>query len=156
MNPQPPANPYIVFQPAPNTSFSSPFIFEALTAPMAPHIETPESEKSALKDPHHDPIFFTDPAFKHNVNAFWGTPKGSNTILNYGNGTTNPLTANYRGLAALIPRYKPADDDLKIFRETSEGAAAARVKKVKPETERGAKIRELQHTRYRLALSDDN
>jgi hypothetical protein len=158
MDPQPPTNPYMVSHPVPNAPLSSPSGFEA-SVPITPYVETPETEKSALKDPNHDPIFFTDPAFKARVNAFWGTPKGSNTILDYGDGTANPLIASYRGLAALIPRYMPVDDDLRIFRESAESAeraANACVKMAEPGTERGEIIRDIQHTRYRLAAFDDN
>jgi hypothetical protein len=112
---------------------------------------------TGLKNPDHDPMFFSDPVFKADVNAFWGTPKGSDYTLDYGNGTPDLFATSDRELAAMIQRYDPADDDLQIFRETAARAAAARDKETKLEPERGQLVKELHDARnMHLACDPEN
>jgi hypothetical protein len=116
-----------------------------------------EPAPTGLKNPDRDPMFFTDPAFKTDVNAFWGTPKGSDYTTDYGNGTPDLSMTSDRELAAMIPRYDPADDDLQIFRETAVRAAAAREKETKLEPERGQLVKELHDARnMHLACDPEN
>jgi hypothetical protein len=159
MNPQPPINtPNVSGPAAPDTPLFSPFTFLKLRYPDGVPVQ-PEQElpaPTALRNPNYDPLFFTEPTFKNDVNAFWGTPEGSDFIPDYGNGTPNPLSASYHEVTALVPRYKPADDDLSIFSEAAERVAAAREKEPKSESERGQLIGAFQYAHnYRLALSDE-
>jgi hypothetical protein len=169
MNPRTPTNGFRAIGPAaPNTPLRSPFVFLAPPTPTstrtpilspfeAPQMIYAEPAPTGLKNPDRDPMFFTDPAFKTDVNAFWGTPKGSDYTPDYGNGTPDLSMTSDRELAAMIPRYDPADDDLQIFRETAARAAAAREKETKLEPERGQLVKELHDARnMHLACDPEN
>ncbi|KAL5115028.1 hypothetical protein ACEQ8H_007069 [Pleosporales sp. CAS-2024a] len=89
--------------------------------------------RSCLKDPATDPIFFIDTRLKFEVNNFWGNPPGSNDLdfIKSVAGGFN-INASYNTPFDFIPRYKPAENDLKIFRK-QEGRAAEE-KEVQDET----------------------
>jgi hypothetical protein len=157
MNARTPANaPKASGPAAPNTPPCSPFVFPApLTPAFTPSSSPFEAPKmigrapvpTGLQNPNRDPMFFTDPSFKRDVNAYWGNPEGSGYITDYGDGPPNPLTDSDRELAALLPRYNPANDDLQIFRQTAARAAAARAKESRLETERSETIKDVKHKR---------
>jgi hypothetical protein len=133
---KPPRSPFVF--PAPPTPAYAPIPLPFEASQMKARMPVP----TGLQNPKYDPMLFTNPGFKRDVNAFWGHPDGSGHIADYSNGPPNPLTASDRDLAALIPRYNPADDDLQIFRETAARAAAARGKEARLEIERVQMIKD--------------
>jgi hypothetical protein len=166
MNAHTPTNAPKAFGPAaPKTPPRLPFVFPAPLTPAyaaiplpfeAPQMKARVPVPTGLQNPERDPMFFTDPGLKRDVNAFWGNPEGSDYMVDYGNGSPNPLTPSDRDLAAIIPRYNPADDDLQIFKEGAARAAAAREKEARLETERGQMIKDFQHKRNILVAFTDN
>jgi hypothetical protein len=87
---------------------------EALRIPVEP--------LSGLKDPESDPIFFTDPRIRSDINAFWGYPVGSDYFTSFANEAHHPCKADasYNDPDRFIPRYDPAADDVKVFKKHGE------------------------------------
>jgi hypothetical protein len=71
-----------------------------------------------------DPIVFSDPALKSDVQKFFGvTSSNSNTA--YHNNAAPPGVINQRRIASqnlVAPRYDPAADDLRTFRDQASTA----------------------------------
>jgi hypothetical protein len=89
--------------------------------------DAPIDPFTTLHNPEHDPMFFTDPVMKRDVNKLWGTPQGSDTILDHGESAQHPFNhdASYNRPAGseFVPQYNPAADDVQAYRESELRAA---------------------------------
>lgn len=78
---------------------------------------------SPLKNPTNDPIFFTDPRFKFEVNNFWDDPAGSNIGFTGSSAMGFNDNSSYNTPNDFVPRYNPTNNDLQIFKQHGERSA---------------------------------
>jgi hypothetical protein len=145
------------FAPSPsNTPSSASFARDARPAANIASREASQDAAAPLsgfKDPFIDPIFFTDPRFKFEVNNYWGNPLGSNQYGFTGSSASGyNINASYNTPNDFIPRYKPTDDDLQVYQRYGERAAKEKEDDDKGETERGLREKALQQFLYQLEL----
>jgi hypothetical protein len=114
--------------------------------------QTPPEPLSGLKDPASNPIFFTDPRIRPEINAFWGNPGGSDEFTSFKNEAHHPykVDALYNNPDDLISRYDPAADDIKVFREHGEHVSQDMNKGKIRESEGEIREEELQQMRDKL------
>jgi hypothetical protein len=110
-----------------------------------------DSPITGLQNPAHDHIFFNDLIFKDDVQTMFRVKAVKSNIRDYSDITQQNFNGNasYNGAKDFIPRYNPADDDLKVFKNTAD---AAKDTELQGESERGQIVAQLQHMRQLLGL----
>ncbi|KAH7357629.1 hypothetical protein BKA66DRAFT_574267 [Pyrenochaeta sp. MPI-SDFR-AT-0127] len=104
-------NPYLPLTPASTT---------LQPQPISPHIALFAPPRINKKAPsplqnRENPVFFTDPTFKQDVQNFFGNTYYSNDT--YHDNDTSQQTTSYHDYNALILPYKANQDDLKVWKE---------------------------------------
>jgi hypothetical protein len=111
--------------PPPLPLRTTPFGTNQLPATMPPQHYAPAPSKApththTLTNPANDPILFTDPRFKFEVNSFWENPVGSNMGFTGSSAVGFNDNSSYSTPNDFIPRYNPTDNDLQIYKQQDE------------------------------------
>ncbi|EAT87243.1 hypothetical protein SNOG_04852 [Parastagonospora nodorum SN15] len=93
----------------------------ALPSSKAPTPTSPPT--SPLTNSSNDPIFFTDPRFKFEVNNLWENPAGSNINFTGSSAIGFNDNSSYNTPNDFIPRYIPADDDMQVYKQHCQRSA---------------------------------
>ncbi|KAH7389731.1 hypothetical protein DE146DRAFT_768209 [Phaeosphaeria sp. MPI-PUGE-AT-0046c] len=136
---------FLAFTPSPSaytfqpTPISSPSMGIIIAPEPAPASE--ENSGSAYSMQHDDPVFFTDPTFKNDINDYFGITADSSNTTCYSMGAHNPFNddASYEYPENWIARYDPAADDVQTFKDyekREERDAVEKDNKQKAESER--------------------
>ena len=124
--------PFDFNSPAPSTPTSATF-----SKPPTPNVAFYGEKRSHHKKQSFHPsngadqVFFRDPAFKRDVQDFFG-------ITSHGKGTQN-IGGNimkYYGIADIAPVYKAKDDDLAVWKKRIEAGAEVKDNKAQCNTEK--------------------
>jgi hypothetical protein len=97
-------------------------------------------------------MLFEDPAFKSEVEAFFGVKASANAIT-YPRNPPNSFTlsASLSNYSHFMPPYRPADDDLQVFRERAAITTTTEDNKVPSESDRAKREEEWQQVLREVA-----
>jgi hypothetical protein len=128
-----PMLPFDFNPPAPATPASATF-----SKPPTPNVAFFGEKRSTHKKQPLQPgnggydILFRDPAFKRDVQDFFGINSHSNGTQNIGGQSTN-----YYGLADVAPVYKAKDDDLAVWKKRIEAGVEVKDEEAQCNPEKG-------------------
>ncbi|KAF2833791.1 hypothetical protein CC86DRAFT_278145 [Ophiobolus disseminans] len=110
--------------PPPLPQRKSPATMDKVTPSPAPSANVAELDAKhapavGLKNPEEDLFLFNDPAFRSEVEDFFGIKASANVIPDHHRARQPSFNtdASYYNAYNFLSSYKPADDDLQIFRE---------------------------------------
>jgi hypothetical protein len=113
---------------SPSPPYDNLSLEEFLDQLRAKQIKTapPTPVKRPLRDPmlFGDPMIFSDPTLKSDVHNFFGVTASNSNTARDNNAAPPGFNSNRRNTNKnfIVPRYEPAADDLKIFREQASTA----------------------------------